>query len=378
MERLPVLLTVLSTAALLSAEGLSVGRGGVLLKDGRAYRAIGVNCFDAFERVLKNPEDSSLPGEFKKLAEHGVPFVRFAANGFWPVDNRLYFQDKEAYFRELDGVVKAAEQNGLGLIPSLFWNHAAVPDMMHEPISAWGDRKSRTLEFMRAYTREIVERYRHSPAIWAWEFGNEYNNEIDFPDPDKHRAKVEPKLGTATTRSEKDDLTLEMLTTAFKQFVKTVRKLDRDRVILSGNSIPRPAAHHNHAQHNGKPDTPKEWASMLLDQNKPFPVITVHCYIQAAVIPVVRQIGLSARKPVFVEEFGPIGPDREAGNQQFRDLLQAIEQSGVPLAALWNFDMRVSSNAWNLTFENQNAWMLKEIADANTRLVGRTPSSRSR
>jgi hypothetical protein len=228
--------------------------------------------------------------------------------------------------------------------------------MMHEPISAWGDRKSRTQEFMRAYTREIVQRYRHSPAIWAWEFGNEYNNEIDFPDPAQHRAKIEPKLGTPASRSAKDDLTLEMLTTAFKQFVKTVRELDRDRVILSGNSVPRPAA------------TRKKWASMLLKQNKPFPVITVHCYIQASVIPDVRQIGLSARKPVFVEEFGPIGDDRETGNQQFRDLLHAIEESGVPLAALWNFDMRVSSNPWNITFENQNAWMLKEIADANARL----------
>src|ERR1700683_3481841 len=72
--RVLVFLTAFSTAAL-GAEGLTVGPGGTLLKDGRAYRAIGVNCFDAFERVLKNPEDSSLPGEFKKLAEHGIPFV---------------------------------------------------------------------------------------------------------------------------------------------------------------------------------------------------------------------------------------------------------------------------------------------------------------
>ena len=44
------------------------------------------------------------------------------------MDNDLYLKDKEAYFRRLDSVVRAAEEQGIGLIPSLFWNLATVPE----------------------------------------------------------------------------------------------------------------------------------------------------------------------------------------------------------------------------------------------------------
>ena len=45
------------------------------------------------------------------------PFARFMCSGFWPSENRLYQQDKEAYFQRLDAVVRAAEKHGIGLIP---------------------------------------------------------------------------------------------------------------------------------------------------------------------------------------------------------------------------------------------------------------------
>jgi endo-1,4-beta-mannosidase len=35
---------------------------------------------------------------------------------------------------------------------------------------------------MRAYVRDVVERYKDSPAVWGWEFGNEYNIPTDLPD----------------------------------------------------------------------------------------------------------------------------------------------------------------------------------------------------
>jgi hypothetical protein len=39
--------------------GLSVRAGGVLLQAGTPYRGIGVNCFDAFARTLKDHQDTS-------------------------------------------------------------------------------------------------------------------------------------------------------------------------------------------------------------------------------------------------------------------------------------------------------------------------------
>ncbi len=362
--------------------GLTV-RDGVLQKDGRAYRGIGVNYFDVFYRLLKDPRDAGFREDFRRLRERGIPFVRFAANGFWPVDNELYVRDKNAYFQLLDSVVAAAEQNGIGLVPSLFWNWSTVPDLMHEPLSAWGDRKSRTHRFMRDYTREFVRRYRGSPAIWMWEFGNEYDDQIDFPKGAKPRAAVVPELGTPGSRSDKDDLTLDALLTAYREFVKTVRKLDRARAISSGNDIPRADAFHLHTTGKGDLDTRAQWTSMLLKENSAFPVISIHVYLNrsrpffvdqpaepAEAIEVVSRIGLSAKKPVFAGEFGPTANDRDAGARQFRILLRAIETSAIPLAAVWNFGGRMPSDGmnWNITFDNENAWMLDEIAAANARM----------
>jgi hypothetical protein len=363
--------------------GLTVSRDGVLMKNGRPYRGIGVNYFDVFYHLLKDPGDTSFRGEFKKLADHGIPFVRFAANGFWPTDNDLYFRNKGAYFQLLDSVVSAAEENGLGLIPSLFWNWSTVPDIVHEPINAWGDPKSRTHRFMRDYTREIIRRYRRSPSIWAWEFGNEYDDQINLPKNARFRAPVVPGLGTPELRSDKDDLTLEMLLTALKQFAKTVRKFDRERAISSGNDLPRADAFHLHTAGKGEIDTQAEWTAMFLNENKAFPILSIHVYLNRArpffsdrpvdlpaVIEAVQQIGRSVRKPVFVGEFGPTTNDRDKGAEQFRILLRAIKNAAIPLAAVWNFGGRMQAEGidWNIMFENQNAWMLDEIAATNVEM----------
>ena len=360
--------------------GLTVSRNGILMKDGRPYRGIGVNYFDVFYHLLKNPNDTSFRGEFKKLAEHGIPFVRFAANGFWPTDNDLYFRNRDAYFQLLDSVVTAAEENGLGLIPSLFWNWSTVPDLAHEPIAAWGNPKSRTNKFMRDYTREVVLRYRHSPSIWVWEFGNEYDDQVDLPKTAKFRPPVVPALGTPASRSAQDDLTVPILLTALRQFAKTVRKVDRERVISTGNDLPRSDAFHLHTVARGEIDTRAEWTKMFLDENKAFPILSIHVYLNRtrpffsdqpmelpAVIGAVEQMGAAARKPVFVGEFGPTANNRETGAEQFHILLRAIQNAEISLAAVWNFGGRMQSEGldWNITFENGNSWMLDEIAATN-------------
>ena len=65
--------------------GLSVSQG-VLLRQGAPYQGIGVNYFSLFSRTLKNPADRSYEAGLKQLADAHIPFVRFMACGFWPVD----------------------------------------------------------------------------------------------------------------------------------------------------------------------------------------------------------------------------------------------------------------------------------------------------
>ena len=196
-----------------SGFGLTVDADGALLRNGVPYGGFGVNYFSAFSRVLLDPDDTSYEEGFKELASYEIPFARVMFTGFWPSNMELYMEDKPAYFQRMDAVVKSAEENGIGLIPSLFWYDGMVPDLVAEPRDQWGNPESKTHAFMRNYINEVVTRYKDSPAIWGWELGNEYNLGADLPNAAEHRPKIVPHLGTLTSRSERDDLTHEMLHT---------------------------------------------------------------------------------------------------------------------------------------------------------------------
>jgi hypothetical protein len=153
--------------------GLSVGTNGALLKDGKPFRAIGVNYFDCFLRTLIDGGDTSYDAGFATLSACGIPFVRFCATGFWPRDMQVYLTNRAEYFRRLDGVVQSAQKHGIGMIPSLFWFDSMVPDIVGEPVDQWANPRSKTQSFMREYVREVVTRYRDNPAIWG---GNSETN----------------------------------------------------------------------------------------------------------------------------------------------------------------------------------------------------------
>ena len=45
-----------------------------------------------------------------------------------------------------------------------------MPKIVGEAPSQMGNPQSKTTAFMKTYTREVVSRYKDSPAIWGWEF----------------------------------------------------------------------------------------------------------------------------------------------------------------------------------------------------------------
>jgi hypothetical protein len=80
---------------------------------GKDYRGIGINSFDLFRRLFETGPVSATRRSPREglaiLAEKEIPFVRFAACGFYPVELRRYVDDPESYFALLDGVVAEAE-----------------------------------------------------------------------------------------------------------------------------------------------------------------------------------------------------------------------------------------------------------------------------
>ena len=373
---LPILLCF-AGASRAALPGLYV-ENGALMKDGQPYFGIGVNYFDLFSRILARPDDSSTLTNLTRLGHARIPFVRFMCGGYWPSDQKVYLTNQAAFFERLDRVVRCAETNGVGLIPSLFWFLATAPDLMGEHLDQLGNPNSRTIGFMRDYTTAIVRRYRNSPAIWGWEFGNEYNLDCDLPNAASHRPPVVPELGTPSTRNERDELRFDQLRVAFQAFGQTVRGLDSSRLILTGNAVPRPSAWHHIHDKSWAPDSPAQFAEILLRDNPdPANTITIHLYPEAsqlypggatsldALLKLAVQSAEKAHKPLFLGEFGS---SRKTGKKQLddcREFLDSIRKQRVPLAAWWVFDYPAQSADFSMNFESENAVILEWIVRAN-------------
>jgi len=348
--------------------GLRPGPSATVLLNGKPYRGIGINYFSCFLRTLKDGNDTSYDEGFATLAEKGIPFARFCATGFWPRDMKLYVEDREEYFRRLDGVVSAAEKHGIGLVPSLFWYYACVPDLVDEPMDQWANPNSKTQAWMRNYVREVVTRYRDNPTIWAWELGNEFSLHGDLPNAEHARPKTHHSLGTPDSRSARDDLTYHMIGKAFTAFATAVRKHDPDRLIFTGDSFPRLSAWHQEKEGSWKHDSMEQFAEMLTRANPdPISGISLHAYeYDDQRLDVAMAVARKLNKPVFVGEFGA---QHETPEQiaKCRRLLKTIIDHEIPLAALWVFDHAQQAD-FNVTADNGRAWQLDMVAEANRKL----------
>lgn len=361
-------ITTISSAAEAKPGLSSDGKAGLLL-EGKPFRGIGVNYFDAFSRLLKDEKISDVENGFRVLSSNGIPFIRFSACGFWPVNWQLYQTNKTEYFQRFDQLVALAEQHRIGLIPSLFWHQPAISDLVGEPVDQWGKASSKTLEFMRRYTREIVTRYQNSPAIWAWEFGNEFNLPADLPNAKEHRPQIVPQLGTPKQRSARDELSHKDIRLALQEFAREVRRHDSTRLILSGNAFPRPTAWHQLHERSWKKDSTAQRVEMLADDN-PVPISSLcgRLYSTDDLVFLEPAMRLSKRigKPLFIGEFGVEGALTDVNRKQFERWIEALDAHEIPLAALWVFDFSGQSN-WNVTAENDRKELLARIAQINNR-----------
>ena len=350
------------------------------LKNKIPDRAIGVNCFDLFYGQLFNHRGVRHASErFKELRRGGIPFVRFSASPFWPKEWSIYRNDPVGYFGVLDEVVAAAENNRVGLVPSLFWNPVSVSDIVGEPVSDWGRPDSRTRAFMVEFTEKVVARYRHSDAIWMWEFGNEFNAYADLPNALTWWPKVDVSMGTPAKRSAADLMSVVSCADAFSHFGRIVRRLDPLRYVSSGTDIPRYNAS-NLVTGKWIADSPSQFRAAIKQVTPdPLDVISIHLYPDregkyfgsikssqfADILSEVALVGKAFRKKIFVGEFGVARmKDKDEEKVKLRRLLDSFVSMQVNWAALWVYD-RINDHDWSTRFDNDRAWQLELVAQTN-------------
>jgi hypothetical protein len=372
--------------------------------------AFGVNYYDAFLRYIGDVNDTSFVEGFEYLRDHNIPVARVLAAGFWPINWNLYFSDKDEYFRRLDYFVSQAERCGIGLILDLFWSSATVGEIVDDAVAAGilvsgvdfappvplnldryghptyaeykralGRPDSGSNAFITYFTHELVSRYAHSPAIWGWEFGNEYNLSVDHPNLQAMRTRpggpanqgmLLPSTSTNMTLlpawTGPDDLVRADVLVAKENFANTVRSIDTWRLIMSGDAVPRTSAYHNWTEHTWTKDSRAQMAQVLpVDNPAPINTVTVHIYpgnpgdspqIYFSDNPVTNQwltgqykelfdyfVAESAAigHPLIVGEWGASGDGTTDDEKTtFSRMMQALIDSNVQLSLLWDFDTR--------------------------------------
>ena len=378
-----------------SLPGLYV-QDGVLMKDGKPYYGMGINYFDLFVRrvdyIPNAPVDRLNDLDAFAALKGNVPFIRLAMSPFrvkgW---KDTYLADKCAYFAEMDIIVRKAEELDIGLIPSLMWNFAMLADVVTPTghMIDFTNDDSALCCFICTYTEEVVTRYLHSPAIWGWEFGNEFNIKCNIPNgAPQNIANPDPT---------KDVLKVEQMQNAFKNFVQTVRRFDNSRPVFSGNAMPRSSVWHNINEEKWTPDNREQYTSVMRSHESYMNTMTTHIYYSflpdkpntfplgirtfEEYVALAKEVADNECKPLFVGEFGVsdawLQPSSITDKIQIMDVrslmmqyITGIVDNKVPLSCVWNYDrLNDGAEGWNITYDNSRSYMIDMIKEANKDLA---------
>lgn len=392
--------------------------GSALQKDGEVWHGIGVNIFD-----LRTKTD--IRGLFQELASYNVPFVRFNAGGYGAGDAanaawRLYLSDEPTWWAILNNIFRVAQEEGVGLVPSMFWRPATIPDLMlyrhgkRDALDRWGVQSSNTREFMREYTTKFVNKFKGYGSLWAWEFGNEFFTHAERFDrrvmaadgASGSPASYFAVVNSTEANGSSDEMTTVAVKAAMSEWALLVQSLDTSgRLISTGNSIPGANVANNYYQTNlgspspaeGLPDNTAQWMNSpdgnawpLFQTPAEFNSVSSHIYQDArtkywffddgtpeglgvaGLIDLMQSIAEGAGKVFFLGEFGsaPGGvavSTAEQAETYFYETLNGIVNSGVPISAVWVYDADVTTGLshYNIDPGSGREYQLTAIQAAN-------------
>jgi len=349
---------------------LTVQADGTLRLDNRPFTGVGVNYYSAFYRTLENANDTYYESGFAALGRWGVPFARLDVSAYWPSNTGFFFTNRTEYFRRLDGVVAAAERHGVGLIPTLFWTTFTFPDLAGERLDQLAVSNSVTRQKMREFATEIVNRYKHSRAVWAWEFGNEWSLAVDLPNGSEPELlpPTWTNLGNPGTRDPvRDVLATDTILPAMVDIGRLIKELDPGRPLSTGHAMSRPSQWHQDQWKRGLLPIDSAWTTDSVAQAEeialrqcpdPYDLLSVHVYgSDPERLPNFATFATREGKALFAGEFGT-APADEA---KYAAMLTAV-RAHSPLSAVWVFDRSVDD--FNITTTNARSWMLRDLLPA--------------
>ncbi|MBE6631975.1 MAG: hypothetical protein E7623_04665 [Ruminococcaceae bacterium] len=360
--------------------GLQVDEDGVIRLDGEAYYAMGVNFHGPVSMSLGGID---LDPYFKTLADNGIPYCRIQFGVFYANEVIMAVNERnrnyEAFYKAMDDVVATAEKYNIGLIASLFWNLDAYATYAKESLDALNDPESRTMGFISSYITKVVGKYKESPAIWAWEIGNEGNLSVDL-----NTSVYEGSDGTQKI------ITTDLLTKYYELVGEMIRKEDPYRMITGGDAAPRGSsmALYNTKGGSWSPANSYDDFKTAFQWYTPEPLDTISLhYADVAMIKKYVKMAKELKIGLFIGEF-------HAGDGMFENPLDALsaedsskeareqkkwleyrnmcKSAGVQLATAWCYGRYIQQSYDPTTIEYgmvdgiyQNVHMFEGLIDIN-------------
>ncbi len=377
------------------ALGLTVDDSGTVCLAGKPYSAFGVNSFTLVIRYIEGADKSMYEDQFRLLKKYDIPFIRCNFGGFWPDYYERFDSDPEYIINCMRDVVKCAEKYETGLICSLMWEVGSIAYHMGEGRSAMGDPESRTVKYAKEYTSKIVSEFKDSPAVWAWEIGNEYNLDADLCD----MSRVTETPDTPDEVTGEYFFTSEEMNTFYREIGNVIRSIDPVRMISTGNGDMRIASKSLHEAAKAMDKSTHMWNEVWTDDTvedfyemcsycTPDPIDAMCFHLQhakqdengrASFMLTLNRFGGNisseeyftefanaarrARKALYFGEMGDMmwmEGDKNAP-EVFRSVTDAICGAGIQLASSWQF----SNNDLKATDEGIDGIKLNIIKDIN-------------
>lgn len=239
----------------MALRGLTVSNGQ-LLRDGVRFRNIGLNYGGAITPIYTQVSTTacaytSSEDQDAMLAvavSMKVKVLRVKATPFWPAQWRYGVNggvagvaaiaaDREAHYLKIDAFLAKCAALDIGVILTLFFRHASVPDLAGQTLRAGWLNAGATRTYATAVTQEIVTRYLTHEAVLGYEWSNEVNHYNDATDATRGSfPSVNAGYGSAASYSAANDMfTGNNLSDVLTWWYGVVSAIDNQRIVLSGN-----------------------------------------------------------------------------------------------------------------------------------------------
>lgn len=322
----------------------------------KPLRVVAVNKFNLFLSFLKSGEDKEQAIKaIEEASRQGFNVIRFSGVGYYPVDMKHWARE-EIYWKAFDELVATAKKNGVFLIPTLNWNIFLFPDMAGECVQDMlRNPDSRSRQYLWLYTYQIVSRYKEEPTILFWELTNEMNllADLSFMHPYGYSNGNWIELGTSFMRLRRDHFTSDEMIPFIKEWAEFIKSIDRNHLIGSGFSIPRPSAQHlRTARGKGDwtEDSVEEFETYIRDVHPdPIDIISIHFYPKdgnlrfgnkdensAEVLEIIKRVTDRIGKPIYIGETGD-DYSKNPDSLFLRNVFEEVVRLSIPITLIWNW-----------------------------------------